>query len=352
MTTPITPSASRYWSGDTPLTCVRRCQETHDTVTFEFSAPNEQLFRFLPGQFVSVGAPVEGKIHWRAYSISSSPLQPERMSLTIKRVLGGLVSNWMIGQCREGIQLPVLAPMGDFYLDPANLPDVVGLFSSGCGITPMMSMLRWLVLSSPRTPIHFFHSAHSDEDLIFADELKKLADAYPQLHVHVFISIPLSKVPTFNTYSGRLTSELLAELLPELSGFKAFLCGSVSYMTSVAAWLSSLGLPEEAIAQESFSPLPIAQHSAGQAVHTVSVPAYGQAIEAASGSLLLDVLEQNAVPIIGACRTGVCGSCKCKVVDGAVDLQPAVALTEDEVQAGYVLACSSVVVGDVNVELL
>ncbi len=336
-----------YWQGETPLNCIARSEETHDTATFELAATSGQFFDYLPGQFVSVGAQIGGKTHWRAYSISSSPTQPETLSITVKRVAGGLVSNWLLDHLHPGVALPALAPAGDFALNPADIPASVALFSAGCGITPMMSMTRWLLENRADTEIHFFHSARREDDFIFRRELQALSDAHVQLKLHLFLTRPQGLM---SCQQGRLDAARLQSLMPGRDGIKAYLCGQEGYMDEVGNWLREVGLPETAIHRENFAPI-ICEKPSGGERFSLNVPAFGKSSEIAAGELLLDVLEREGLPIIGACRTGVCGSCKCKVVEGEVETSSAVPLSPEEVAAGYVLACSATAKSHLALEL-
>ena len=335
------------WQGETPLVCIARTEETHDCATFELAAPTGQRFDYFPGQFVSVGAEIDGRTHWRAYSISSSPSQPETLSITVKRVQGGLVSNWLLDIWHGGISLPALAPAGEFGLKSADVPQTLALFSAGSGITPMVSMSRWLLETGADVQIHFFHSARSEADFIFGRDLMALADEYANFHLHLFLTRPQGTIPC---HRGRLDAERLQALLPEVQQAQAWLCGQDGYMDSVTEWLTAAGMPESLIHRESFTPT-VAEVAADAARFELNVPAFGKSAEIAAGETLLDVMEREGLPIIGACRTGVCGSCKCKVLSGIVESTSAVPLTPDEVAAGYVLACSSTVTSDVTVAL-
>ena len=332
-----------FWQGDSPLVCVERSEETPDTATFTLAAPAGSFFHFLPGQFISVGAEIDGKTHWRAYSISSSPTQPETLSITVRRVTGGLVSNWLLDNVRSGVELPALAPAGDFALQAADVPANVALFSAGCGITPMMSMTRWLLETRAATDIHFFHSARSEDEFIFRDELLALAAQHVNLKLHLFLTRPQGRI---DCHHGRLDAARLQALLPDRNGTRAYLCGQEGYMDDVSGWLRDAGLSESAIHRENFQAACVAVSEEAERF-SLSVPDFGRTAEIAVGELLLDVLEREGLPIIGACRTGVCGSCKCKVIDGEVESSSTVPLTPDEIAAGYVLACSGTVKGDV-----
>lgn len=327
------------WLGETPLACVARREETHDTASFEFVAKaagaEDRQFDYLPGQFISVGVEIDGKIHWRAYSISSSPTQSESLSITVKRVRGGLVSNWLLDTLQPGMSLPAHKPAGDFALKPDHLPPTIALFSAGCGITPMMSMARWLLQTGQGVDIHFFHSARSEDEFIFGNELQALAEKHPQLKLHLFLSQPQGRM---QCHAGRLDASRLKSLFPQSGRTRAYLCGQEGYMNCVSTWLKECGMAEGDILSENFAPFanPIALDADR---FNLSVPAFERSLEIAFGEKLLDALEREGLPIIGACRTGVCGSCKCKVVSGEVDVSSTLPLSADEISAGYVLAC-------------
>ncbi len=335
------------WQGETPLVCIARTEETQDCATFELAAPTGQPFDYFPGQFVSVGAEIDGRTHWRAYSISSSPTQPETLSITVKRVQGGLVSNWLLDHWRAGMRLPALAPAGEFGVKSADLPRTMALFSAGSGITPMMSIARWLLESNADVQIHFFHSARNDADLIFARELLVLDEGYSHFHLHLFLTRPQGTLPCL---AGRMDAVRMQALLPRDKPVQAWLCGQAGYMDDVTAWLKRAGLNEADIFRESFEAVRTAlKADAGQ--FELNVPALGKTMQITAGETLLDVMEREGLPILGACRTGVCGSCKCKVEAGQVESSSTLPLTPEEIEAGYVLACSASACSDLTITL-
>ena len=338
------------WQGETPLVCRARCDGVRDCATFVLSAPEARRFDFNPGQFISLGVEIDGRTHWRAYSIASSPNNADRLAISVKRVVGGRVSNWLLDHWQEGMVLPARAPAGDFGLQRATeaLPSRVAFFSAGSGITPMMSMTRWLLEGRSPVAIDFFHSARSEADVLYADELRTWAAAHPNFRLHLFLSRPEGRLPS---HAGRLDALRLRSFLTETDGLKAWLCGQSDYMDSVSGWLGELGVAPADIHRESYFSAPV-EVAADAARHRVQVPAFGVDTDIAQGELLLDVLERAGVPIVGACRTGVCGSCKCKVEGDAVSTTSTVPLTPDEVAGGVVLACSSTVSGAVSVSLV
>ena len=337
------------WQGETPLVCRARCDAVNECATFTLAAPEARRFDFHPGQFISLGVEIDGRTHWRAYSIATSPNRDEEIAISVKRVVGGRVSNWLLDHWQEGMALPALAPAGDFGLTRgAQPPPRLAFFSAGSGITPLMSMTRWLLENDAPVEIDFFHSARNDADVLFADELLALAARHPNFRLHLFLTQPQGRLPG---YAGRLDAARVHALLPEITGLGAWLCGQTAYMDDVANWLGELGVAPADIRRESYVAAPV-EVAADAVKHRVQVPAFGVDAEIAEGELLLDALERAGVPIVGACRTGVCGSCKCKVEGGAVNSTSTLPLTPEEVAEGVVLACSTTVSGGVSVSLV
>ena len=335
------------WQGEACLRCLERREETQDTASFTLAVPPGQSVDFLPGQFISLGVPVGGTLRWRAYSIASSPTQRERLVIAVRRVAGGLVSNWLLDHFRPGMSVSARSPYGGFTLQADDLPAAVALFSAGCGITPMMSMARWLLETQPGVTVHFFHSARDEEQVIFSRELHTLAAACPRLKLHLFLSRPQG---LNDWYSGRIDATRLRALLPESHSLQAFLCGQEGYMAEISAWLSEMGVPEAAIRREHFAPA-IAESCVSDDTFRLKVPDFGRELDIARGESLLEVLESAGLPIIGACRTGVCGSCKCRLVAGKVSSSSTGPLSLEAQAAGYVLACSSQAESDLHIAL-
>jgi NADH oxidoreductase Hcr len=334
------------WQGETPLTCQSRTIETHDCCSFTFSAPGQQ-FTFHPGQFISVGILIEGKTQWRAYSISSSPTDPDRLSITVKRVTGGLVSNWLLDHLQPGNSIQARSPAGEFCLRPDNIPSRLALFSAGSGITPLMSMTRWLLARNTQAEIHFFHSAKNPDNLIFGKELLELSQSCSHFHLHLSLT-DAGNCSIAN--QGRLDATRLNTLLPTAEHTHAWLCGQTGYMDAVTQWLRDAGMPEQQIYRESFNP-DQASRLADAPGFNLEIPSFGKTVTQSPGETLLDSMEREGLPIIGACRTGVCGSCKCKVERGKVESTSTLPLSPEEIAQGYVLACSSVARSDLEISL-
>lgn len=355
-----------YWShGERQLICTARHDETQDgdtvtATTFFFqTAPQPSRFHYLPGQFLLLTVTIAGRQISRAYSLSSAPTRPHSLAITVKRVAGGEVSNYLIDTLQPGMMVSAQPPQGHFHL-PQTLPAQLLLLCAGSGITPMLSMTRSVRDLGLKNPIHFVYSARHADDVIFRDELLARAKDDPDFHLTLLLETASDALtlPRGRLATGRLDAELLAEISYGLNDYQIFLCGPSGYMDAVNGLLDTpryVGVP---LHEERFSPsanpgaTETSSLNASDDSHfALSVPAFGTQTRISAEETLLDVLEREGLPIIGACRAGVCGSCKCKVESGEVQSSSTMALTPEQVAEGYVLACSSKATSDLQLTI-
>lgn len=367
---------SAEWSpAKTPLVLVQREYETHDSVSFTFATADNHLFDFKPGQFVTLAVNIDDKTHYRAYSISSIP-QQKQLRLTIKRVPDGLVSNWLVDNLNVGDSLSALNIAGQFNSTDCTHKSKLLFISAGCGITPVMSMAKtmlaadnMLTVNASDIDIAFLHCARDKDNVIFHDEMTAMAAQHDQFNVQLLLenSTGFSAQSELAHQTGMVSAEAIQTLYPDLDQRTIFLCGPVGFMQAVQTIAEQSGFDMAHFFQESFTPA--ADNAQQDAISTANatvdsaaeadpatnvmlhVPDFSVASEVKQGTSLLDALEKNNVPVIGACRAGVCGSCKCKVTSGTVTSTSTETLTEAEIEQGFVLACSSTVQGDVEVAL-
>ena len=354
------------WSqGERALICTERHDETQDgdtvtATTFFFqTAPQPSRFHYLPGQFLLLTVTIAGRQISRAYSLSSAPTRPHSLAITVKRVAGGEVSNYLLDTLQPGMMVSAQPPLGHFHL-PQTLPAQLLLLCAGSGITPMLSMTRSVRDLGLKNPIHFVYSARHADDVIFRDELLARAKDDPDFHLTLLLETASDALtlPRGRLATGRLDAELLAEISYGLNDYQIFLCGPSGYMDAVNGLLDTpryVGVP---LHEERFSPsanpgaTETSSLNASDDSHfALSVPAFGTQTRISAEETLLDVLEREGLPIIGACRAGVCGSCKCKVESGEVQSSSAMALTPEQVAEGYVLACSSKATSDLQLTI-
>ena len=347
----MTQSPQLWQQGAQTLCCIERRQETADAVTLVFRPLQALAVSYQPGQFLLLTVEIDGQSHSRAYSLSSSPSRSADLAVTVKRVAGGLVSNWLLDHFHTGDTLSALAPTGAFFLPADYSAGKILLCSAGSGITPMMSMAHWLLDNQRETEILFLHSARHAEDIIFRDELMALAAKYPQFKLSLILD---NTTDAFVCYQGFLNPVLFDQLVPDLSDCHAFMCGPTPYMDSLESCLRDRQFPMNNSHKESFTPaVPLNTTTEAESQFRLEVPGFGASSEITNQQTVLEALEALQLPIIGACRSGICGSCKCKVVSGSVEdisTQPG-PLTEEEQQQGYILACSSRASSDLELEL-
>ncbi|MFA0567962.1 hybrid-cluster NAD(P)-dependent oxidoreductase [Vibrio gallaecicus] len=343
------------------LVCLKKWYETEDTVSFELgSVPQDLKFNFKPGQFITLGLHMPEKLDYRAYSISSRP-DENRLKLTVKRVEGGLVSNFIIDELDEGDEVSVLKPAGGFNcIDclPSNTNKVT-LVSAGCGITPVMAMAKYWLASDSKIEIDFIHMARDKRQTIYFEELNQLNEEFDNFHLKLLLKD--NQDTAFP--QGRLDKNWLVTLSPDILDRTVYLCGPIGFMHDIESYLKELEFNMSNFYQESFTPAEslscdienneeqATEQNAASGSVNVFVPAFGVELEAEQGSPLIDSLEKGGVPVIAACRSGICGSCKCKVTKGSVTSTSTETLTDEEIEQGYVLACSSTINADVEVSL-
>lgn len=340
------------WQNNQPATmrCSDKWLETEDTVSIELQSADGchlHFSGFKPGQFVSLGFDLNGKREYRAYSIASMPGE-ESLKLTVKRVDGGLVSNHIIDQFSIGDTVSVLAPTGPFNSVDCPPKQRVLLLSAGCGITPVMSMAKTWLRDQDDIDVVFVHMAKSATQTIYFDELESMT----AIHDNFTLKLLLKDNTGTQHPQGRLDKQWLSTLCPDIDQRTVYLCGPTQFMRDMEQHCLALGVSEDQFHQESFTPIESKQPAETGGVVQFEVPTFGVSTEVEQGTTLADALEQQGVPIIIACRSGMCGSCKCKVTKGQVTRTSTETLSEEDLANGYTLACSSQVQTDVEVELV
>lgn len=273
------------WSGGKPLN-VRVADiidETHDTKTYRLVGVEPTLFAYKPGQSVQIRVPIEGHgVVKRNYSISSSPARPHAIELTIKRCPGGLVSNWMADNTRLGQEFEIAGPYGKFSCFEHPAPKVF-LLAAGSGVTPLMSMARWLTDVSADVDIVMLYSVRSPADVIFGRELDHLSARHPSLRVIITSTATRAGVHGWIGIANRVDRGLMRLAAPDLEDREVFMCGPKPFADAMTAEFQALGIPPERVRQESFGGPPgppKAAAAAAKAAPKVSVVVPGRAAAA------------------------------------------------------------------------
>ncbi|MDR5825546.1 hybrid-cluster NAD(P)-dependent oxidoreductase [Caballeronia sp. LZ043] len=384
------------WDCDTDetLVCCHVRQETHDVKSFFFKAPGERAFVFEPGQFITLELDIDGEQINRCYTISSAPTRPHTISITVKRVPGGKVSNWLHDTVVAGTTVRVLGPSGEFTC--ARHPARKYLFlSAGSGVTPLMSMSRAHHELGEDADIVFIHSARTPDDIIFARELELIASNQKNFRAS-FVCERVGARTSWPGVTGFLSLPLLKLIAPDYLEREVFTCGPAPYMKAVRDLLDEGGFDRKHYHEESFSfgvveevaaELTTAHVADALATHTDFVEAREQAvgfapapvepvaepvaepiaapvdtrykvsfaksrrdIECGSNEHVLDAAKKAGVRLPSSCTQGMCGTCKVKLVSGEVSMKHAGGIRQREIDQGMVLLCCSKPLSDLVVD--
>ncbi|HKU41949.1 MAG TPA: hybrid-cluster NAD(P)-dependent oxidoreductase [Polyangiales bacterium] len=321
--------------------------ETADTKTF-WLRPNARFGSFRPGSYVTLQLRIDGQPIARSYSLSAAPRPDGLIAITVKRVAGGKVSNWLADTLRPGHVVELSEPRGQFVL-PAQLPGKLLLLSAGSGITPVMSMLRQLVSLEARPEIVFCHFARTPRDIIFREELERMACIdNVRLELCVESSARIAHEPAWTGALGRVSEALLLQMAPDFRSLDTFLCGPGAFMQSVLQIFERAGADLSKLRYERFN----TEFDASQFLeHTQLVRFRRSGTESLSNRprTILEAAEGAGLSVPFGCRAGNCGSCRCRKTAGVV-----VDITSGRASGAgeeFIFPCVSVARGTVEVDL-
>lgn len=345
------------WNSDSQdtLVCCQVRAETHDVKSFFFATADGSAFSFQPGQFITLELEINGEAINRCYTISSSPARPHAISITVKRVPGGPVSNWLHDSLKAGDKVKVLQPAGEFTC--AIHPAEKYLFlSAGSGVTPLMSMSRAHHDLCDDRDIVFIHSARTPDDIIFERELGLIA-ANQQNFKTRFICERLGQRRDWSGPTGMLSLAALKLMAPDFMEREVFVCGPAPYMKAVRNMLDEAGFERARYHEESFSFETLQQEAAalsdtnGAASASVAPAAItgfeinfqksNRQIICGPQQHVLEAARNAGVRLASSCAQGMCGTCKVKLVSGSVDMQHKGGIRQREIDQGMVLLCCS-----------
>lgn len=334
--------------------------ETAEANSIRFEIPPElrETFAFKAGQHLTLRATIDGEEVRRNYSLCTAPAEGDWM-VTVKRIGGGVFSNWVGDELKAGDTVEVMAPHGSFTteFDPANRRHLVGI-AGGSGITPVMSLVRTLLREEPQGRFTLLYGNRDSSSVIFLEALAALKDRYlDRLEIYHFLDQEEQDIDLFN---GMLDRKRLAEAIPELvqdadevEGW--FICGPGPMMDAAEGVLLDRNIAKERIHIERFTadrpPEAVSREMAQLKTQaegvTLAVTLDGRTrrVPFTAGNIL-DSARAAGLPAPFACRAGVCATCRAKVTRGKVEMAARYGLTDEEVAAGYVLTCQSVPLGD------
>jgi ring-1,2-phenylacetyl-CoA epoxidase subunit PaaE len=339
-----------------PLTIASIEPLTEDSVTITFDVPEELRadYVFSHGQHLTIRTELAGDDVRRNYSICS-PASSGVLRVAVKRLPGGAFSEHALEVLRPGDTLDVMTPSGRFFtdLDPAHRKHYVCV-AAGSGITPVLSIIASTLEVEPQSTVSLVYANRTHRTVMFLEELEDLKDTYPERFQLIHV---LSREPQeVELFSGRLDSDrmgrILDHLMPPDTVDEWFLCGPFDLVSDLRKLLLSEGVSKKAIHAEIF------HVDSGMTKAVRPTPAETTPAEGADVTITLDGrrssfrLAPDGPPVLEAaltvradapfaCKGGVCGTCRAKVVEGTVEMDTNWALEPDEVEKGYVLTCQS-----------
>jgi ring-1,2-phenylacetyl-CoA epoxidase subunit PaaE len=345
----------RLNGGFYPLTVKAVRHETRDAAILVFDVPSElqEVFTFIQGQYLTIRTMIDGESLRRSYSISSA-VQDRVLRVVVKRALGGVFSNWILGSVKEGDVLEVMPPMGNFHvpLNAQHAKQYVA-FAVGSGITPIFSIIKTTLLTEPNSSFTLFYGNRASGSVILREELSDLKDTF--LSRFVVVHVMSREHQDIDLLNGRIDGGKTQELLRQFCRLEQvnviFLCGPHEMVEAITSVLRNSGFPEERVKLEHFAPktsmrktFELANDLAKQQDCHVTVTLDGRQqpfTMRQQDETLLDGAIRAGIDVRYSCKGGVCATCRAKLVGGQVDMDSNYALEDYEIARGFILTCQS-----------
>jgi len=331
-------------------------KETLDCSVVEFDIPTEitSLFKYTPGQYLTLRKNINGEDLRRSYSLCSSPLD-KQWKVAVKQIPGGRFSTYVNQELKKGDTLKVMPPSGKFGVRVSKKEKTYIAFVAGSGITPVLSMIKTHLAKEPNATFKLFYLNRTVKSIIFKEEIEQIRNQYfGRFQIFYFLTKEHRDIALMN---GRFTSEKLKEIFTKLvhvpSISEAFLCGPEQMIFLIRDELEQAGMPKENIhyelfvtglseedrkrterlAQQKLEGVEVTIVDGGKEFHFTMTEAYDNILDAALAA---------GADLPFACKGGVCSTCKCKVLSGDIEMKINYALEENEVAQNLVLSCQAV----------
>ncbi len=329
---------------------------TADAVVVSFEIPENIAadFQFIAGQYINIRIQVDGQLQTRSYSICSSPTETA-FSIAVKRLPNGVCSNYINDKLQVGELVELAAPLGKFK----HIPDTLAAnhytaFAAGSGITPIISIIKTILVQEPNSSFTLIYGNRNRKSIIFKEALEALKDKF--LHRFSVIHILSREKTDADLNFGRIDQAKLEQLIKHhlhLNQIAAFyLCGPEAMVASIRAALEAQNIDSKKIHFELFS---TAQKSSTTIETTKQLISDGPTSEvqvildgisfdfplAANGPSILDAAMAQGADLPFSCKSGVCCTCKARLLEGEVDMDVVYGLEPDEIDRGFILTCQS-----------
>lgn len=332
-------------------------RETRDTVSITFDVPEhlQSSFEFVQGQYLTLRKMINGEDIRRSYSLCTSPLE-NKWKVAVKKIPGGVFSTYANDELKAGDKIEVAQPAGSFYVDvDKDASNNYIAFAAGSGITPMLSIIKTHLLSEPKSTFKLFYLNRTVKSIIFKEEIERLKNQFfGRFQVFYFLTREQRDIPFLN---GRFDTQKLNVLTKTFIDIEdtsdCFICGPQEMIFLIRDHLVAAGLDADKIHYELF----FSGDSEKDEKHIAEVleqKVDGTEVTIIDGGKefhfimekdfdnILDGALAAGADLPFACKGGVCSTCKCKVVEGNVEMKINYALVESEVKQNLVLSCQAV----------
>jgi ferredoxin-NADP reductase len=328
-----------------PLRVQRVVQETHDTKSFVFEVPADlrDAFAYEAGQFCTFRVPLGDEELLRCYSMSSSPDVDDEFTLTVKRVAGGRVSNWLLDEVREGDQLALTLPAGVFTLRDHPTPIVA--FAGGSGITPVMSVIKSALATTDRR-VRLLYANRDHDSVIFRRELDALGAAHDGR---------LDVVHHLDSDAGFVHADLVRTFVGDDLEADFYLCGPAPFMDVIEDTLELAAVPPEQVFVERFAFASAVRADVPPATPadeadepdepvttervTIVLGGKSHEVRYQAGETFLETARRAGLRAPFSCESGSCATCMARLEAGEAKMRVNNALMPDEVDEGWILTC-------------
>ncbi|MBS1777931.1 MAG: 2Fe-2S iron-sulfur cluster binding domain-containing protein [Bacteroidetes bacterium] len=319
-----------------------------DVVIIKFRT--REPFTHLPGQFINIKMEIGGETLIRSYSLSSTSSLDELPEVAIKRIPGGVFSNYVVDNMENIKEWDIEGPMGNFYLsdEVVNKAPIV-LVAAGSGITPILSMLKYCLHYSDKEVILFYGSRSADE-MLYYDEIESLRQEYrSRFKLFYFLSQGTGEYTEGHFIHGRISKLVFKKLLKEnlsdgILNAHYYICGPEGLIEAIQNTLEGLGVTKEYTHREYFYKSPEQNDMILPDTMLEVLLHHNEQtnlLEVLPGETILDSALRDRIPVRYSCKGGTCGVCIAKRTDGMLVMRSNYALTEAQVNDGYVLLCQS-----------
>ena len=332
--------------------------DTPEAVVVTFEVPDDlrPVFGFTQGQYLTLRKEIDGQDLRRSYSICAG-VDDGELRVGVRKVHGGVFSNWINEQLRPGDTISVMAPQGRFFvpIEPQAQRHHLGI-AGGSGITPILSIMKTVLAREQHSRFTLIYGNRKQRSTMFKEELNDLKDKYMSRLVihHVFSDEHAEMDIHMGAMNRQKIAEFLHALIPAQGVDHAYICGPFQMNDEAEAALLAAGVPEDRIHIERFG---IAQQATGQVGAVLHQAQPGDAVKARITIIrdglqreiafsreqpsILDAASAAGLEVPFSCTSGVCGTCRAKLVEGQVRMERNFALDKKDVAAGYVLTCQA-----------